>query len=160
MAVLAPSVQAATFTLTGGKTPFTFWIPDSPTPDVYYQGVSFVIYDVPAPSASGLVDVTFYNKDWFDQDMRSLQIEDYTANVQLYELFGPQLYSKAEAAPTFLGGTYQLRDIGGKIYNLTITTDVVAIPEPASWALMIAGFGAVGLVTRRRPTISMAYRIA
>ena len=28
-----------------------------------------------------------------------------------------------------------------------------AVPEPASWALMLAGFGVVGLALRRRPTL-------
>jgi hypothetical protein len=29
--------------------------------------------------------------------------------------------------------------------------DVAAVPEPASWAMMISGFGLVGGAMRRRP---------
>lgn len=43
---------------------------------------------------------------------------------------------------------------GFQINNLTITGDTVlpttGVPEPASWALMIIGFGALGAAMRRR----------
>lgn len=38
---------------------------------------------------------------------------------------------------------------GFKIQSLSVT-EVAAVPEPASWALMIVGFGAVGTSLRRR----------
>ncbi len=44
---------------------------------------------------------------------------------------------------------------GAILDDITITTpDAVpsAVPEPASWAMMIVGFGMVGGVVRRRPT--------
>ena len=34
--------------------------------------------------------------------------------------------------------------------NLTITQVAAAVPEPASWALMLLGFGAIGVAMRRR----------
>jgi len=34
--------------------------------------------------------------------------------------------------------------------NFSGNLNAPAVPEPASWALMILGFGAVGLVVRRR----------
>lgn len=36
--------------------------------------------------------------------------------------------------------------------NVTFSASVAAIPEPATWALMIAGFGMVGAAMRRRAT--------
>lgn len=40
---------------------------------------------------------------------------------------------------------------GSGLYSGTATFTAAAIPEPASWALMIAGFAAVGVAVRRRP---------
>jgi hypothetical protein len=43
---------------------------------------------------------------------------------------------------------------GFKLTNLIVTP---AVPEPATWAMMLAGFGAVGAaVRRRRPTAALA----
>lgn len=59
----------------------------------------------------------------------------------------------------FLGGTGTITGIGTVDFRqgaprqqLTLTglLDLPGVPEPASWALMIAGFGLAGAVTRRR----------
>ena len=64
-------------------------------------------------------------------------------------------YSDGTQTPTFLTNSYTLdgtiiSDFGvshGK-YNLTIS-QVAAVPEPASWAMLIFGFGAAGVAIRR-----------
>jgi len=43
---------------------------------------------------------------------------------------------------------------GGYLDDITLST--AAIPEPASWALLIAGFGLVGAAMRRRPVVAFA----
>lgn len=45
-------------------------------------------------------------------------------------------------------GTDSADNIGPLLSNVRL--DVAAVPEPASWALMIAGFGLVGVAARRR----------
>nr|WP_223276762.1 PEPxxWA-CTERM sorting domain-containing protein [Sphingomonas daechungensis] len=35
---------------------------------------------------------------------------------------------------------------------------MAAVPEPATWAMMLFGFGAVGLSMRRRKAIAIARR--
>ena len=68
---------------------------------------------------------------------------------------GPQLYSGAEATPTFLTGTFLLTEFGGTgTYTLTISNPAAAaVPEPATWAMMLAGFGMVGVGLRRRSAV-------
>jgi len=46
-----------------------------------------------------------------------------------------------------------LRSVGGKFtYEDVHALNAAAVPEPASWAMLIAGFGLVGAVARRRRT--------
>jgi len=63
----------------------------------------------------------------------------------------------AAATGSFLG-TGQLRFTGGPpSATLTISRGVInvaAVPEPASWALLIAGFGTTGVALRRRRTVA------
>jgi hypothetical protein len=70
---------------------------------------------------------------------------------------GAQLYSGTTAAPTILNGTYTLTSYSnGVTGTLTITGGAGAVPEPATWALMIGGFGMVGATMRRRATQATA----
>jgi hypothetical protein len=47
------------------------------------------------------------------------------------------------------GGDFSPRDFNGSI---TYTIGAGSVPEPASWALLLAGFGLTGAVARRRRT--------
>ena len=58
----------------------------------------------------------------------------------------------ADATGSFLG-TGQIRFAGGPpVATLTISDGVIrtAVPEPASWALFLGGFGVIGAAMRRR----------
>jgi len=71
---------------------------------------------------------------------------------------GPQLYTGTEAAPTFRTGNFTLTTLtGGSPIALTIA-EVAAIPEPATWGMMLLGFGVVGagMRARRRSTVTYA----
>jgi hypothetical protein len=39
---------------------------------------------------------------------------------------------------------------GGNVLLKSLTVTKAAVPEPESWALMIAGFGGLGVMLRRR----------
>lgn len=49
------------------------------------------------------------------------------------------------------------RDDGFKLASINVTA---AVPEPATWALMLVGFGAIGVATRRRRRTSAAIQSA
>ena len=68
------------------------------------------------------------------------------------------------AASGFLSGvntlTFEVHDTGAPMAfrtdNLAVTADALGVPEPAAWALMLAGFGLVGATLRRRPVATVA----
>jgi hypothetical protein len=53
-----------------------------------------------------------------------------------------QLWSRLRVNPAADGFNSEIADFGPRVF--------ASVPEPASWALMIAGFGAIGTATRRR----------
>jgi hypothetical protein len=64
-------------------------------------------------------------------------------------------------ASNYSGAIDELVFTGQRDFSAGVTFDNVtlgsgAVPEPASWALMIAGFGLVGAAMRRRQTIASA----
>ena len=58
--------------------------------------------------------------------------------------------------PTYAGGNF-LYYTGGSSGRYLAISDA-AVPEPATWALIILGFGAVGsMLRRRRPNVALSY---
>jgi len=45
-------------------------------------------------------------------------------------------------------------------YNVTFAAATGAVPEPATWAMMLMGFGAVGFAMRRRQSVATRIRFA
>jgi len=46
---------------------------------------------------------------------------------------------------------------GANADSLTVNVGAVAVPEPATWALMLVGFGAIGAASRRNRNVRVAY---
>ena len=74
-------------------------------------------------------------------------------------LVGSSASIVTNATPTFLGNSYtgtvdEVRINGQNGFSVfdDVTYASGAIPEPAAWALMLAGFGLVGGAMRRRQT--------
>ena len=53
--------------------------------------------------------------------------------------------------------TITVRGMAGANASYSGTIALAAIPEPATWAMMIGGFGMVGFVARRRTKVTVAY---
>ena len=60
------------------------------------------------------------------------------------------LFTGPTSSPTFLPGTFQLRSIVSGQSILMVVSLGSAVPEPATWAMMLVGFGAVGYSLRRK----------
>jgi hypothetical protein len=57
------------------------------------------------------------------------------------------MFEEADLNP----GSYDRSSYYGPEYNYVLTiSEVAAVPEPASWTVMMAGFGAIGMAVRRR----------
>ncbi|MBI0477201.1 PEP-CTERM sorting domain-containing protein [Sphingomonas sp. MA1305] len=63
------------------------------------------------------------------------------------------------------GGTFRVQNYAGTpsspfSINGNVAAVSAAVPEPATWAMMILGMGAIGFVMRRRKTVNMTVRFA
>jgi hypothetical protein len=65
-------------------------------------------------------------------------------------------------APSANPGTYLIQGNGTIIANVTATSSPAAsaVPEPASWGMMLLGFGAMGYGLRRRSSPNTTIRFA
>jgi hypothetical protein len=76
-----------------------------------------------------------------------------SASLGFTQLSAPgDLFSGPASSPTFNLGTFTLSG-GFTAGPATLTISqaaVAAVPEPGTWALMLIGFGAIGVSMRRR----------
>jgi len=154
LAATAPA-QAAPyrFVITGSQT-IKFVLESSPTPPIVDPGNYFVM-----PGVTGTIDNVATT---FDLGFGG---PTYFFNFGLinnivgmgFVSTGAPLFTGTEAAPTFKLGTFSLTpDTPGPAYSLTIS----AVPEPASWAMLLAGFGALGGMVRRRRSLTVRVRFS
>jgi len=152
-AALAAAASAAQadmyqFTLTGDYAA-SWQMQSTVVSDDSIDGLVFTMWDVPGnfPGATtGVVDLTYYHFDVGG----GVQIDDFWGGSTLLITDGPQLYTGSEDNPTFNLGTFALTEYQGTgAYTLTVT-NLTAVPEPASVALMLGGLGLVGAAAARR----------
>ena len=69
----------------------------------------------------------------------------------LLSLSGDQLFTGSTSSPSFILGTFPLSTYGStdKAFSLTISSSDGAVPEPASWTMMLLGLAALGGAARR-----------
>jgi len=145
-----------TFTITGDYNA-TFTIDSNPTPDDYGSGQGFVLWDQPGfPDAQiGLADITFFNAAVGG----GVEFDDFYGGTTLLSTDGPQLYTGDEGNPMFRLGTFELTEYNGPghyVINIAAAGGGSPAPEPASWAMMLGGFGLIGgtMRSRRKSAVS------
>jgi hypothetical protein len=113
----------------------------------------FSIGPLPA-DFSGLVSSVYTQSTGFIDDfMVSLTGPDgYMASWEAFSSGGTLGFQWAAGADTLVAGDYTLSVTGVARGSTTYSVDFTAapIPEPETYALMLAGLGAVGFVARQR----------
>ena len=120
--------------------------------------------DVELFLTKGNVTVQLYNRHAGNQYMRGdLAFDDQaTTSIASYTQGGAAAYIPFQALAAFNGldaaGTWTLKaaDVSGGLsgsyagWSLQFTEQAGVVPEPATWAMMIMGFGAAGAMMRQR----------
>jgi hypothetical protein len=129
------------------STNYTWTIDSSPTPatsspDDFFTVDNVVVSgDRPVLGSFTLIPGTF--KFYFGDD----GFEGFDSDFGSY--FGPQLFTGTVEAPTFKTGTFALDD-GAETLTISAAAGGGGVPEPASWTLMVLGFGGLGAALRQR----------
>jgi hypothetical protein len=166
------------FTIIGDDTYFylSFDLLVSPKTDpganLYGFSVSDITVGTVPDSFTG--DMFFYlNDPHTDFAFGGIEVDDPDGNA-LISSDGPTLYTLSGTKPTFKTGSFDLTDyydrdqpMPNDLHHYTITIGAAAdapppppppsVPEPASWALMLCGFGAVGGVMRARRRTAVSF---
>lgn len=135
----------------------SFTLPSSPAESGFSTGNYFYIDNVPMTynGSAQVYDVAFYAAP-----TGGLEIYNGATTILFAEsqFSDDQVYTGPESAPTFVPDTYLLQNAAATtFYRLTITETV---PEPATWLMMILGFGGVGVALRRQRGISTEFGFA
>ena len=153
-AVPAAAATTYNFSLTG--TYNAAWsLPASRTTDFnfgFLGGISNVTFTVPG-NATQVVDLFIFDNSFGG----GIQVRDNLVTFSdLYRGRGDVIWTGAIEAPVFKTGSFTLTDAGGATNGTLTISAVNAVPEPASWAMLIAGFGLTGAAMRRRRTSAVA----
>ncbi len=82
---------------------------------------------------------------------------EYGFTASQFSAPGAQAYYTGYQARSFPGASVPVlvsRDAQGQVIGAIQAQGIGSVPEPASWALMIIGFGAIGVSARRRQQLS------
>ena len=130
----------------------TFRLDDQPKPNLV-EDYAFFLLDVAGVYADGstTAGLSFYDRS------AGGGMTINTFKFSLADLAGPVLFSGNSASPTLLTfGPTTFNNAGdGSAYTITAS----AVPEPATWAMLIVGCGFVGGTVRRRQ-VKAAIRFA
>jgi hypothetical protein len=151
LAASSPASAALVLFNITGPDAISFTVDQSPTP-LISTGQSFLLFPV-SVTVNGIPadnPVSFFDS-----------IAGGGLSTSGFSFLGAQLYSGSTSAPMFTIGTYPLNlQVGGAAYSLSISEVQSGVPEPATWGMMLLGFGAVGYAMRRRKQTELTFRRA
>ena len=151
-AAVPAHAQAVTFNLTGSRTA-TFTLPTS-NPDSFTSSAlvgNQIFFNAVAGNFGGTVgtaNISFGTNLIADLNILSASL----GQTQLSVIGGGDLFTGSASNPIFNTGTFNLS--GGFTAGpatLTITRAAIsAVPEAGTWAMLLVGFGAMGVSMQRR----------
>ena len=87
----------------------------------------------------------------FGTEIQNWKLEfDFGEDAKKAENDGEPVDFSGQASLGADGGTYFIPELPDAAFTLQGQTGVSAVPEPATWAMLIIGFGAVGMAARRQ----------
>jgi len=112
-------------------------------------------------SVDGLFDgISTTNADLIFYTLASLGGVRIAVGSTVFSVLGPQLFTGSAASPSFNLGTYYFTEqkLPGDIHPQPVATALTIsdapltapVPEPATWAMMVAGFALAGGAIRRK----------
>jgi hypothetical protein len=145
------------YRISGAGHSAVFRLDANPVPEFLDPGYSFGVTTTGLfDGVANLVGVTFYLDPFegpADVAAGGLTYLDNTSFFS-FDVAGPQLFGGTIDAPTLRAfAPEQLTDLST---GETITLSARAVPEPAAWAMMVAGFGLAGAAMRRRTSLAIA----
>lgn len=110
--------------------------------------------NVPADSATGSCYDTFFRS--------ALTAGTYRAAVSVFPNFGPTNLNTGTFAGATTFGTNRTSAFAFDVLNVANATGPGsgAVPEPATWAMLMLGFGAMGFSLRRKQKVGARIRFA
>lgn len=150
--VSAAHATSLLFTFTGTFTA-SFTLPSDPARVRQGGFDAFYLNNIPV-EYNGVTSVQPYVDFYFPAEDGGVTVGQGVdvGSPYLFDLYNTVLYSGKATAPHFFTGTFPLSTIDGGPNNETLRiTSPGAVPEPASWAMFIGGFGLLGAAMRRRP---------
>lgn len=152
------TVDSSTMTISGPTTVvdtttigFTEAQLSSPTftENVVFTNTLAGLYSITLTTSSPAVDFTSAVLSGLGGPYNLVEIDD-TGVDEFWRLANPVALGASQYTLTINGNNSGAGSLGGSI------TIRQAVPEPATWAMMLIGFGAVGFAMRRRRTPVLA----
>lgn len=147
LAAMPASAAPLLFTLTGSRTATFTYDPATTTPT--FLSDTFIGQQVSYNSLPGTFGGVAGNAFVGFGNNLAAALNIQSPNLGFTQFVGPELFTLVNNRPQFNLGTFSLTSIVSGRSSLTIAL-APAVPEPATWAMMILGVGMAGGAVRYR----------